>query len=261
MAGDAFDEKLAQWNAWCEAPWGRLRFSVVRETLRRQAVALDAEGGGLRVLDVGGGDGRDALALAEAGHDVTIVDPAPRWLAQASRRAEALGVTARLHTVEGSLDDLPPFEEEFDLVLCHFVLHYRPSGGQDIERLAARLRPGGRLSVMAPNPSARVIMKLTREGPEAALAELSSDDFESATFTTTARKVTAGEVEGQMVAAGLRVVGRYAARVVNDYVSDDTLKEDPDYFAALERLELALCDQEPFVSLGGMWQVVAERAG
>ena len=26
-----------------------------------------------------------------------------------------------------------------------------------------------------------------------------------------------------------------------------------------ERLELALCDQEPFIHLGGLWQVVAER--
>ena len=47
--------------------------------------------------------------------------------------------------------------------------------------------------------------------------------------------------------------------MVNDYVTDDALKHDPGYFAALERLELALCDQAPFIHLGGLWQVVAER--
>jgi S-adenosylmethionine-dependent methyltransferase len=112
---------------------------------------------------------------------------------------------------------------------------------------------------MAPNAAARVIMRLTREGPEAALAELASDALDSATFDTTARKVTTEEVEAAMSEAGLAVVGRYAARVANDYVIDDALKNDPDYYAALERLELALCDQEPFVRLGGMWQLVAER--
>jgi S-adenosylmethionine-dependent methyltransferase len=259
VAGDPFDEKLAEWQAWCAAPWGRLRFAVVRETLRRQAEAMGAADGGLRVLDVGGGDGRDALALAEAGHQVTVLDPAASWLAEARRRADEGGVAERLETVEGSIDDLTHVGVDYDLVLCHFVLHYRPPDAGDIDRLATVLRPGGRLSVMAPNAAARVIMRLTREGPEAALAELTSDGFESAVFAATARKVTADEVEEAMSESGLVLVGRYAARVANDYVTDDALKDDPDYFAALERLELALCDREPFVRLGGMWQLVAER--
>jgi S-adenosylmethionine-dependent methyltransferase len=254
-----FDEKLAEWRAWCEAPWGRLRFAVVRETLRRQAEAMGAAGGGLRVLDVGGGDGRDAVALARAGHHVTVLDPAPSWLSEARRRAEEAGVADRLRTVEGSVDDLEHVGAGYDLVLCHFVLQYRPADAGDVRRLAALLRPGGRLSVMAPNPAARVIMRLTREGPEAALAELASDVFPTATFGMTARKVTAEELEAELCDEGLVVVGRYAARVANDYVTDDAVKDDPAYYAALERLELALCDREPFLRLGGMWQVVAER--
>jgi S-adenosylmethionine-dependent methyltransferase len=258
---DVFEERLAQWQAWCEAPWGRLRFSVVRETLRRQAEALGAAGGGLRVLDVGGGDGRDAVALARAGHHVTVLDPAPSWLAEARRRAESAGVGERLVTVEGSIDDLGPVGGGFDLVLCHFVVHYRPAetGAADVRRLAGAVRPGGRVSVMAPNPAARVIGRLVREGPEAALEQLARDDMESATFATTARAVPPDEVEALLVDAGLEVVGRYAARVANDYLADDTPKADSDYFAALERLELALCDQEPFIGLGALWQRVAQR--
>jgi S-adenosylmethionine-dependent methyltransferase len=263
VTDELFDEKLADWQAWCEAPWGRLRFAVVRETLRRQAAELDGAGGDLRVLDVGGGDGRDALALAEAGHQVTVLDPAPSWLAEARRRAEAAGVSDRVRTVEGSLDHLTPVGtsvgDGYDLVLCHFVLHYRPADAGDVDRLASVVRPGGRLSVMAPNADARVIARLTREGPQAALEELESEQFASATFDTTARKVSADDVAAEMSAAGLHVVARYAARVANDYVADDSLKADPDYFAALERLELALCDREPFVRLGALWQLVAER--
>lgn len=258
---ETFDQRLAQWQAWCEAPWGRLRFAVVQETLRRQTDALGGADGGLRVLDVGGGDGRDALPLAQAGHHVTVLDPAPSWLTEARRRAAAAGAADRLTTIEGSIDDLSAVGGDYDLVLCHFVLHYRPAevDAGDLERLAATLRPGGRLSVMAPNAAARVIMRLTREGPDAALAELESDAFESATFATTGRRVTTEETEAALTRLGMTPVGRYAARVVNDYVADDALKTDPDYYASLERLELALCDQEPFVRLGALWQVVAER--
>lgn len=264
VSDDVFEGRLAQWRAWCEAPWGRLRFAVVRETLRRQVEALEAdlhEPRALRVLDVGGGDGRDALALAQTGHHVTILDPAPSWLAEARRRAGSAGVGERLTTVEGSIDDLSGVGGGFDLVLCHFVLHYRPAetGAADVRRLARAARPGGRVSVMAPNPAARVIGRLVREGPEAALDELGRDDMESATFATTARAVARDEVEAQLVAAGLEVVGRFAARVANDYVADDGLKADPDFYAVLERLELALCDREPFISLGALWQLVAAR--
>jgi S-adenosylmethionine-dependent methyltransferase len=252
-----FDQQLTRWQAWCEAPWGRLRFRVVRETLGRQVEALG--GGPLRVLDVGGGDGRDAIPLAEAGHEVTILDPAPSWLAQARRRADATGVSDRLRTVEGSVADLTGAGEDFDLVLCHFVLHYRPAGVGDVRRLADVIRPGGRVSVMAPNAATRVVMRLTREGPEAALEELGSEGFDSATFSTTARKLSAEEVTEELVDAGLVPTARYAARVVSDYVADDAIKEEPAYFEALERLELALCDQEPYVRLGAMWQVVGEK--
>lgn len=253
---DRFDEKLAQWQAWCDAPWGRLRFAVVAETLRRQCGAL---GGPLRVLDVGGGDGRDAVPLALAGHRVTVVDPAPSWLAEARRRAEAAGVADRVTTVEASIADLSEVGGDYDLILCHFVLHYRPADVGDLARLAGLLRPGGRLSVMAPNPAARVISRLLRDGPAAALDELDATEFTAITFDTVARAITAEQVADEARAAGLTPVGRYAARVVNDYLTDDALKHDPDYYADLERLELALCDREPYVGLGALWQLVVER--
>lgn len=249
---DPFNDRLAEWRAWTEASWGRIRFAVVAETLRRQAAAL---GERLRILDVGGGDGGDAIPLARAGHDVTVVDPAPEWLAEAQRRASAAGVAVT--TVEGGLDDLP--DGTWDLVLCHFVLHYRPAGAGDVDRLAALVRPGGRLSVMAPNPAAMVLMRLTRSGPAAALEELAADSRHSHTFDHRARKVTAEQVADELRAAGLATVARYATRIANDLLTDDDAKRDPAYFDRLLELELALCDREPFVRIGGLWQLVAER--
>ncbi|MFI5625150.1 class I SAM-dependent methyltransferase [Nocardioides sp. NPDC051685] len=102
---DVFSDKLARWSAYTATPWGRIRYTVVEEILRRQCAEL---GEGLRILDVGGGEGMDALPLALAGHEVTILDPSESWLAEAKRRATEAG--ASLTTLVGGVDDLPEGE-------------------------------------------------------------------------------------------------------------------------------------------------------
>ena len=191
-----------------------------------------------------------------AGHEVTILDPSPGWLAEARRRATAAGTTVT--TVEGGLDDLP--DGEWDLVLCHFVLRYREGEvATDLGALAARARGGGRLSVMDVNPDGRVLRALTTTGPAAAIAELGAEQAHVETFDTEVRKVAASEVEDAATGTGLRVVGRYGNRIANDLVTDEAAKHDDRYFADLLALERALHDREPFCRIGFAWQLVLER--
>ncbi|MBV6725545.1 class I SAM-dependent methyltransferase [Nocardioides daeguensis] len=249
---DLFDEQLAAWQEYARTPWARIRYAVVGEVLRRQAAAL---GGRLRVLDVGGGDGQDALPLALAGHDVTVVDPSPAWLAEAERRAAAAGVA--MSTLAGGLDDLP--EGEWDLVLCHFVLRYRPAGAGDVAALASRVRPGGRLSLVEVNPDGRVLRSLLNDGPTAALEELHAERAGVETFRTTARKVRWTDARDEAQAAGLRVRGLFGNRIANDLLVDEAAKHDPAFRDELLALELELCDREPFNRVGFAWQLVLER--
>lgn len=250
---DVFSDKLAAWRDYTGSPWGRLRYQVARETLRRETARL---GPSLRILDVGGGDGMDAVPLAAAGHDVTILDQSTAWLAEAERCAAA--ADTRVRTVVGDLDDPPPLGE-FDIVLCHFVLQYRPEGSDDVATLAGFLRSGGLLSVMLPNPAAGVLRQLILGGPQAALAELESDTTHAVTFDQAVRKIPAADLEATLAQAGLPVVRRYAMRIANDLLASNELKYDSAYFEDLLRLELALCDQEPFVRIGGMYQLIGSK--
>ena len=250
---NVFSEQLAAWRDYTATPWARIRYDVVADVLRRQCADL---GDGLRVLDVGGGDGMDAVPLAAAGHAVTIVDPSASWLAEAQRRAGEAGTI--LTTVAGGLDDLPA--GEWDLVLCHFVLRYRPARTRDVAALAARVRRGGRLSVMDANPAGRVLRALVTGGPGAASTELHAERVEVQTFGTDARKVCADEVEREAGESGLAVVGRFGNRIANDLLVDDDAKRDPAYYDALLALELDLCDREPFIRVGASWQLVLESS-
>jgi S-adenosylmethionine-dependent methyltransferase len=181
-------------------------------------------------------------------------------LQEARTSAEGLGVTSAFRAVEGSIDDLvASVGDGYDLVLCHFLLQYRPPGTGDLERLAAAVRPGGRLSVIAPNPAGAVLSRLVREGPKAVLAELDSRTAETVTFQQVVRKICDEQMRTHLEAVGLEVLAQYGGRCANDLLLDDEAKHDPGYYAELERLELALCDREPFTRTGLFWQLLAER--
>src|SRR2546421_627042 len=103
-AADKFDTAMATWQEWQEAPWGRLRYTIAEANLVRH---LGTDSGPLRILDLAGGDGGDALRLAARGHHVTIVDYAPVMLAAATERASAAGLTERITCVQADVTALP----------------------------------------------------------------------------------------------------------------------------------------------------------
>lgn len=264
MPSDVFGDQLDAWRAWQLAPWGRLRYAVVGETLTRHlAPRQDPAGpGGLtRVLDVGGGDGGDALPLAEAGHHVTVVDPSPTLLGELREGADARGLGDRVRDVRGGLDDLTDLGlEPADLVLCHTVLQYRQDTRADVARLAGLVAPGGLVSLVAPNPPADLLAAAVRDTDlTGALALLEATSTRAATFDHTARRLEREDVEADLVDAGLVPVAHYGIRCVTDLVPDDGRKHDPEYYTDLLHLELALCARDPYRDLARLWQVVARR--
>ncbi|MFL6158854.1 MAG: class I SAM-dependent methyltransferase [Marmoricola sp.] len=251
MTVSDFDDHLTAWREYTASPWGRIRYAVVAHTLDLEIARLG--GGPLRVLDVGGGDGLDVLRLAAAGHEVTVVDPSEPMLAAARQGS-------RITTVLGDLDSLAAHDlVGFDLVLCHFVLQYRPPGDADLLALLGCLRPGGTLSLVAPNPAGRVLGALVRRGPAAAEQALVATSERSQTFDTSVRLVEADGLVERLARLGAVEVARYGGRIANDLLTDDEAKGTPELYADLERLELALCAREPFLRVGMFWQVVVRK--
>ncbi|GAB7191157.1 tRNA uridine 5-oxyacetic acid(34) methyltransferase CmoM [Kineococcus sp. NUM-3379] len=261
---DVFDDRTSAWEAWQGEPWGRLRYSLVATTTARALAHLP---GPLRVIDVGGGDGADSLPLARAGHSVTVLDFSRPLLDTAAAAAQAAGLAERVRTVHAGIDDLPglridgePVTGAFDAVLCHNVVHYRADLRATVAALAGLLRPGGVVSLIAPNPAMDVLVAAVRRtDPEAALAVLDSPTVHSVTFDHPMRRVEAVAAEAALAAAGCTVEHRFGIRCVMDLIADDEIKHDPGFYRRLEELELALCDREPYRHTARFWQLTATR--
>jgi tellurite methyltransferase len=76
-----------------------------------------------RVLDVGGGDGRNALYLARQGWAVTVVDLSPVGLQKIKTQAASEGL--HLDLIAGNILDVS-LQRKYDAVVCSFVLHHLP---------------------------------------------------------------------------------------------------------------------------------------
>jgi SAM-dependent methyltransferase len=106
-------------------------------------------------LDVGSGEGADALWLAARGWQVTAVDFSTVALQRATTQADTLGpeISSRIHWLHADLTAWTPTQETFDLVSAQFM-HLPTALRQPLfARLAAAVAPGGTLLLVGHHPS------------------------------------------------------------------------------------------------------------
>jgi len=109
---------------------------------------------GLRVLEVGGGLGLNALWLARRGARVTVLDLSGERLRMLARLAEREGLRGRLELVQGVAEALPFRDESFDREFTKSVLLH-VNLDQAAPELRRVLRNGGKgifVETMAQNP-------------------------------------------------------------------------------------------------------------
>src|SRR3954447_20861570 len=112
-----------------KALWEKGDFTRIAATMRDSGAALVRRIGlqpGMKVLDLGCGDGTTAVPAAQLGADVTGVDIASNLVAAGNARAQALGLN-NLRFQEGDATDLRELaDDSFDLVVSIFGAMFAP---------------------------------------------------------------------------------------------------------------------------------------
>ena len=215
-----------------------------------------------KILDLGGGNGRGSIAYAEMGHELVIVDLASNLLDEVKQSAHGAGIIDRVDLYNNDVRDLPNLfpKPEFDVILCHNVLQYIDNIQDVIPGIINCLNFNGIISLVSMNRYSEVYREILHElNPKAAADKIDIDEYISATFKEPIHLYTADELLSYFQDFDLAVEGQFGIRCVNDYISDDNIKEDPTFFSDLEQLETELGKKYPYNLLARFFQLVIRK--
>jgi SAM-dependent methyltransferase len=183
----------------------------------------------LRVLDVGMGQGTQALRLARAGHQVTGLEQDAKMLAAARQAlaAEPEGIRSRVRLIEGDgretgVHFLPG---SFDVVLCHGVLMYVEEPDPLLAGLARMLAPGGLLSLLVRNADALAMRPGLSGDWTATLAAFDTDAYVNR-LGLAVRADRLATLTSTLAGIGAALHAWYGVRVFTDTAPDGTPAPD-----------------------------------
>ena len=131
-----------------KALWEKADFTRIAESMRESGEALVKGLGitkGLKVLDLGCGDGTTALPGARLGADVLGVDIARNLVEAGNKRAKEQGLT-NCKFQEGDASNLHELKDHtFDLVVSIFGAMFAPKPFDVAKEMVRVTRPGGRI--------------------------------------------------------------------------------------------------------------------
>ncbi|MBC6458193.1 class I SAM-dependent methyltransferase [Actinomadura sp. HBU206391] len=249
-----------------EAQWrerlGRLRDVVRQELVTRRLRDHLPDRPSRRVLDVGCGQGTQALAAARRGHHVTGVDSSPVLLEDftAALAAEPPEIRARVRLVQGDAARLAELfaPAGFDAVLCHGVLMYFADPAPVLDGIAALLAPDGIVSLLVRNAES-LAMRPGLAGDWATAQRAFGDVTYRNRIGVTARADRLGELMAALAGRGLAVRAWYGVRVFTDHAPGDAPVPEPAELAALLACEERAGCTDPYRGVAPLVHLIADR--
>ena len=113
-----------------------------RSLLTQQTLRILKERSSGRALDLGAGEGTDAIRLALLGYSVDAVEISGVAARKIARFAAERGVSSLVRADVADIEGYLP-SEEYDVVICNGVLHYIEDKPRVISMMQAATRVGG----------------------------------------------------------------------------------------------------------------------
>ncbi len=217
------------------------------------------------VLDVGGGAGHQSFPLAEAGYDVTLLDPSPAMLDKARQRLERLSGEGRrrvaLVQAHGENADEAVNGRRFDAVLCHGVLGYLEQPEPVVDQLCRCATGGGIVSIMTGNAKTGAVRPALERRWDDALASFDART-EIGVLGVPGRADTVEELGGLLRSHGVEPLRWYGVWLFVDWLEFSGADVDPTdstQLAAAAAVELEASRRDPYRQLSRVFHLVGRK--
>jgi S-adenosylmethionine-dependent methyltransferase len=241
---------------------GKLRDLVRQELVTRQ-LGAELPPPPVPVIDLGCGQGTQALRLARRGYAVTGVDASADLLARFERdlAAEPAEVRDRVRVERGLI---VPWAERgvlspVAIVLCHGVLMYQADPDPVLRAIAGLTAPGGMVSLLVRNGDA-LAMRPGLSGDWAACAAAFGSDQYANRIGVTARADRLADLTGRLAGHGLELTAWYGVRVFTDMAAGDAVPPNsPGELEALLDCEERAGRTDPYRRVAALTHLIARR--
>lgn len=249
-----------------EEQW-RTRLGTLRQVVRQEIVARQVaehlpNQPPRRVLDVGCGQGTQALNLARRGHFVTGLDSSAQLLDdfRTALAAEPANVRDRVQLVQGKAeaigDSFAP--SSFEAVLCHGVLMYFPDPDPLLDAIAHVVAAGGIVSLLVRNGDA-LAMRPGLLGDWNSVGKAFDGGSYLNRIGVDARADRLKDLTAALARRKMPVPQWYGVRVFTDTAASDAPLPDEATLNAILRFEERAGRTDPYRHVAALLHLVAVR--
>jgi SAM-dependent methyltransferase len=217
------------------------------------------------VLDVGGGAGHQSFPLAQAGYDVTLLDPSTAMLDKAQQRLQRLPAATQRRVAflqaAGENADEAVGGRRFAAVLCHGVLGYLEQPEPLVDQLCQCAGGGGIVSIMTGNAKAMAVRPALERRWADALASFDART-EIGVLGVPGRADTVEELGELLRSRGVEPLRWYGVWLFVDWLEFSGVELDPgdaEQVAATVAVELEASRRDPYRQLSRVFHLVGRR--
>ena len=233
-----------------DSPKGQLRLRLLQQDLTPYLTPKP-----LNILDAGGGQGQFARWCADQGHRLTLCDQSQSMLEQARKAIEQDGTQAQFDLVHCDIETYCQQQQAtFDLILCHAVLEWVEHPQPLLAALHARLKFGGRLSLMFYNRHSLVLRNALRGNFRKALSDNLAGDGSG---LTPLHCCDPRQVEQILVELGFEIEFCAGVRCFYDYLPPKVRQTYA--FEDIVEIEQRFRQQPPYSEMARYIHLIARR--
>lgn len=239
---------------------GRVRTYVLHQHLLEHLPEPPAT-----VLDVGGGAGHQSFPLAQAGYEVTLLDPSPAMLDKARQRLQRLPEKTQRRVTFVRADGESAAEavngRRFDAVLCHGVLGYLEDPEPLVNELCRCAAPGGVVSIMSGSARTGAVRPAMERRWGDALAAFDATG-EIGVLGVPTRGDTVEHLSELMLSQGVEPLRWYGVWLFTDWLEFSGAEldlGDSEQMAAMAAVELEASRRDPYRQLSRPFHLVGRK--